>query len=101
MSAPASPGQNAYVERVIGTLRREVLDHVVVLNERHLKRVLSSYLDYYHPWRTPQSLERDAPDGRAIRPAELGQVGEFPVVEGLHHYYVPIADWHCPGLVDT
>jgi transposase InsO family protein len=48
--APASPWQNAYVERVIGSLRRELLDHVVMLNDRHLKRLLSSYLDYYHPW---------------------------------------------------
>ena len=91
VSAPASPWPNAYVERSIGTFRREVLDHVVVLNERHLKRVLSSYLDYYHPWRTHQSLERDAPNGRTIRRAQPGKVDECPVVEGLHHYYVPLA----------
>ena len=63
VTAPASPWQNAYVERVIGTLRRELLDHVIILNKRHLKRLLSSYLDYYHPWRTHRSLDRDAPDG--------------------------------------
>ncbi len=67
VTAPASPWQNAYVERVIGTLRRELFDHVIVRNERHLKRLMSSYLDYYHPWRTHQSLDRDAPDGRPIR----------------------------------
>jgi transposase InsO family protein len=91
VTAPASPWQNAYVERVIGSLRRELLDHVVILNERHLKRLLSSYLDYFHPWRTHQSLDRDAPNGRAIRPAEAAQIIECPAVQGLHHYYLPMA----------
>jgi len=87
--APASPWQNAYVERVIRSLRREFLDHVVIFNERHLKRLLSSYLNYYHPWRTHQSWDQDAPNGRRVRLAERGQVIEFPVVQGLHHYYLP------------
>ena len=91
VTAPASPWQNPYVERVIGTLRRELFDHVIVLNERHLKRLMSSYLDYYHPWRTHQSLDRDAPDGRPIRSAEAGDVVEYPAVHGLHHYYLPMA----------
>jgi transposase InsO family protein len=91
VTAPASPPQNAYVERVIGSLRRELLDHVVILTERHLKRVLSAYLDYYHPWRTHQALDRDAPNGRAIRPTDPGYVVECPVVHGLHHYYLPMA----------
>ncbi len=91
VTAPASPWQNAYVERLVGSLRRELLDHVIVLNERHLKRLLSSYLDYYHPWRTHQSLDQDTPDGRPVRFAEPGQVIEFPVVQGLHHYYLPRA----------
>ncbi len=91
VTAPASPWQNAYVERVIGSLRRELLNHVIILNERHLKRLLSTYLDYYHPWRTHRSLDQDAPDGRRIRLAELGQFAEFPVVQGLHHYYLPRA----------
>ena len=91
VTAPASPWQNAYVERLIGSLRRELLDHVIVFNERHLKRLLSSYLDYYHPWRTHQSLDQDTPDGRHVRFAEPGQVVEFPVVQGLHHYYLPRA----------
>ena len=91
VTAPASPWQNAYVERVIGSLRRELLDHVIILNERHLKRLLSTYLDYYHPWRTHRSLNQDAPDGRRVRSAELGQVAEFPAVQGLHHYYLPRA----------
>ena len=91
VTAPASPWQNAYVERVIGSFRRELLDHVIVLNQRHLKRLLSSYLDYYHPWRTHRSLDQDAPDGRRVRLAERGQIAEFPVVQGLHHYYLPRA----------
>ena len=91
VTAPASPWQNAYVERVIGSLRRELLDHAIILNERHLKRLLSSYLDYYHPWRTHRSLGQDAPNGRRVRSAELDQVVEFPVVQGLHHFYLPRA----------
>jgi len=91
VTAPASPWQNAYVERVIGSLRRELLDHVIILNERPLKRLLSSYLDYYLPWRTHRSLGQDAPDGRRVRLAELDQIAEFPVVQGLHHYYLPKA----------
>ena len=64
VTAPASPWQNPYVERVIGSIRREFLGHVVVLNERHLKRLLSKYLGYYHEWRLHRSLGIDAPDGR-------------------------------------
>ena len=91
VTAPASPWQNAYVERMIGSLRRELLDHVIVINERHLKRLLSSYLDYYHPWRTHQSLGYDAPDGRRVRLGKPGQIFELPIVNGLHHYYLPKA----------
>ncbi len=91
VTAPASPWQNAYVERVIGSFRRELLDHVIILNERHLKRLLSSYLHYYHPWRTHRSLDRDAPDGRPVRPAEPKHVTESPAVQGLHRYYLPKA----------
>ncbi|MCP5092475.1 MAG: transposase [Gammaproteobacteria bacterium] len=91
ITAPASPWQNACVERVIRTLRRELFYHVIVLNERHLKRLMSSYLDYYHPWRTDQSLNCDAPDGRPVRAAEPYNVVEFPAVHGLHHVYLPKA----------
>jgi len=91
ITAPASPWQNAYVERMIGTLRRELFDHVIVLNERHLKRLMSSYLDYYHPWRTHQSLNSDTPDGRSVRVAESCNVVEFPAAHGLHHVYLPKA----------
>jgi hypothetical protein len=76
---------------VIGSLRRELLDHVIILNERHLKRLLSSYLDYYHRWRTHRSLDQDAPEGRPVRSAEPGNVLELPAVHGLHHCYLPKA----------
>ena len=89
ITAPASPWQNAYVERVIRSLRRELFDHVIVLNEQHLKRVMSSYLDYYHPWRTHQSLDRDAPKGRPVLAAVPSNVVGFPPVHGLHHVYRP------------
>ena len=79
------------MERVIGSLRREFLDHVVVLNKRHLKRLLSKYLGYYHEWRLHRSLSMDAPDGRDEQSAKPDQVVEFPTVHGLHHYYLPRA----------
>jgi hypothetical protein len=92
ITAPAPPSQNAYVKRVIGTLRRERFDHVIVLNERHHKRLLPSYLDDCHPWRTPPSLDGDAPDGRLVRAAgRPSDVVEFPAVHGLHHVYLPEA----------
>jgi putative transposase len=91
VTAPASPWQNPFVERVIGSIRRELLDHVVILSERHLKRLLSNYLDYYRSWRTHQSLAGDTPDHRPVRSASLRQVAEFPTLHGLHHYYLPKA----------
>jgi hypothetical protein len=74
VTAPRSPWQNAYVERVIGSIRRECLDHVVVINEEHPRRVLFSYVDYYHRSRTHLSLEKDCPDPRLIQPPNRGKV---------------------------
>lgn len=91
LTAPRSPWQNPYVERIIGSIRRECLDYVIVLNERHLKRTISNYLDYYHRWRTHLSLEMDAPDPRPIQGPERGRVVEFPEVGGLHHHYERLA----------
>jgi transposase InsO family protein len=85
--APRSPWQNPYCERVIGSIRRDALDHVIVLNERHLRRVLRTYVDYYHHWRTHLSLEMDAPESRPVQPPELGPVRKWPEVGGLHHHY--------------
>src|SRR5262249_48928069 len=86
-SAPRSPWQNPSCERLIGSIRREVLDQVIVLNERHLKRVLSAYIAYYHRFRTHLSLEMDGPHPRAVEPPEIGEVIARPEVGGLHHHY--------------
>ena len=85
--APRSPWQNPFVERVIGRIRRECLNHVIVLNETHLKRVLADYFGYYHRWRTHLSLDMDCPELRAIQYPESGSIVEFPEVNGLHHHY--------------
>ena len=87
MTSYRSPWQNPYCERVIGTLRRECLDHVIVLNERHLFCILSQYLDYYHTARPHLSLDRNAPFPREVEPPELGPVRSIPLVGGLHHRY--------------
>jgi len=86
--APRSPWQNAYAERVIGSIRRECLDHVVVLGERHLLRILSRYVDYYNRTRTHLSLAKDAPESRTVQPPSQGRVLQVPRVGGLHHEYL-------------
>jgi transposase InsO family protein len=91
MTAARSPWQNPYAERVIGSIRRECLDHMIILGERHLKRVLSSYLAYYHGARTHLALAKDAPDGREVQTVEKGRVVELKQVDGLHHMYTRIA----------
>jgi hypothetical protein len=75
------------VERLIGTLRRECLDHMVVLNETHLRRLLRDYLAYYHGCRTHLSLEKDAPEPRPVEHPDQGGIVEIPLVGGLHHRY--------------
>lgn len=87
LTAPRSPWQNAYADRLIGFVRCECLDHVVVLSESTLRRILKSYLEYYQNSRTHLSLEKDAPEPRAIHPPGLGSVVEIPEVAGLHHRY--------------
>jgi len=86
--APRSPWQNAYAERVIGSIRRECLDHVVVIGERHLMRILSEYVDYYNRTRTHLSLTKDAPEPRRVQPSSHGGVVEVSRVGGLHHEYL-------------
>ena len=83
--APRSPWQNAYAERLIGSIRRECLDHVVVLNEAHLRRILRTYGDYYNRARTHRSLSKDCPTHRSIE--TTGEVKSLPVLGGLHHVY--------------
>ena len=87
LSAPRSPWQRAYVERIIGSVRRECLDHLIVFGERSLRRTLYSYFSYYHQTRPHLSLEKDAPEPRPIQPPELGRVVAVPQVGGLHHRY--------------
>ncbi len=89
--APRSPRQNPYVERLIGSIRRECLDHVIVFNGNHLRRVLSSYLHYYHGSRTHLALNKDAPQPRPIEPPTTGRIVEIPKVGGLHHRYSRLA----------
>ena len=85
--APRSPWQSPYCERVIGSIRRECLDHVIVLNERHLCRILSEYFDYYHNARCHLSLDRNSPKPREVEPPFEGEVVALPQVGGLHHRY--------------
>ena len=87
LSAPRSPWQRAYVERVIGTIRRECLDHMIVYNERSLYRHLKIFVDYYHRSRTHLALEKDTPKPRPIQEPECGQIVSLPVLGGLHHRY--------------
>ena len=83
-----SPWQNAYCERAIGTIRRECTDHVIILNEKHLKRMLRQYInEYYNVSRTHLSLGKDCPDSRSVEPQEIGEVKEIPILGGLHHRY--------------
>ena len=87
VTAPRSPWQNPFVERVIGSIRKECLEHVIVFNERHLRRILMSYLAYYHDSRTHLSLKKDTPVPRPIQPGNAGEIIAFPQVGGLHHRY--------------
>jgi putative transposase len=87
LTAPRSPWQNACIERVIGSIRRECLDHVIVFNETGLHRVLKEYSRYYEHCRTHLSLDKDSPVSRPIQPPALGEVIEIPQVGGLHHLY--------------
>ena len=87
-TASASPWQNGFAERLIGSIRRECVDHVVVLGEAHLRRILMGYSAYYNELRTHRSLGKDAPIHRAIQ--HVGRIASEPVVCGLHHHYCRI-----------
>jgi len=87
LTAPQSPWQNPFTERLVGSIRRECLDHVIVLGEKHLRRSLKSYFAYYLDSRTHLSLAKDAPTTRAVQGPEAGQIVEIPQVGGLHHRY--------------
>jgi transposase InsO family protein len=87
LSAPRSPWQRAYIERVIGTIRRECLNHVIVFNQPASHRHVKSFLAYNHESRTHLSLDKDTPEPRPVQPPELGRVIAIPQVGGLHHRY--------------
>jgi putative transposase len=87
LSAPRSPWQRAYVERVIGTIRRECLDYFIVFSEASLRRTLGLYFDYYHRSRTHLSLQKDSPEPRSVQLPETGRVVAIPQVGGVHHRY--------------
>jgi putative transposase len=87
LTAPHSPWQNAYAERFIGSVRRECLDHVIVLNAAGLRKILKSYVTYYSESRTHLALEKDAPQPRLMCPTDTGPIVAVPQVGGLHHRY--------------
>jgi transposase InsO family protein len=85
---PGSPWQNGYAERLIGSIRRECLDHIVVWGEAHLRRILRTYARYYNEIRTHRSLDKDTPISRSVQRA--GSVMSRPILGGLHHHYIRI-----------
>jgi transposase InsO family protein len=87
-TASRSPWQNGYVERLIGSIRRESLDHVIVFDEAPLRRVLKNYTSYYNQVRTHFSLHKNAPHFRC--PQKLGHIASIPILGGLHHQYVRV-----------
>jgi len=84
--APASPWQNGFAERLIGSIRRECLDHLIIVSEAHLRRILQTYAHYYNKIRTHRSLNKDAPVSRSVQ--STGIISSHPILGGLHHHYV-------------
>ena len=76
------------MERLIGTLRRDCIDHVIVVDEKHLRRILREYIAYYHDCRTHLSLDKDSPAPRTVEFPDQDRIVEFPMVGGLHHRYL-------------
>jgi putative transposase len=87
ISAPRSPWQKHYVERLIGSIRRECLDHLIVWNETSLCRTLKNYFAYYQRSRTHLALAKDAPESRVVERPESGRIVAIPQLGGLHHRY--------------
>ena len=81
-----SPWQNGYVERVIGSIKGECLDHLIVLNETHLRNILKKYFSYYNKFRTHLGINKDSPEGRLVMTE--GKIYKIPAVNGLHHVYL-------------
>jgi transposase InsO family protein len=87
-TAPASPWQNGFAERLIGSIRRECLDHIIVLGEEHLRRILKNYVAYYNGIRTHRSLDKDAPISRPVQ--RTGVISSRAILGGLHHHYARV-----------
>jgi transposase InsO family protein len=87
-TSPASPWQNGFAERLIGSIRRECVDHIVVFGEAHLRRILRSYARYYNDIRTHRSLDKDAPVTRPVQ--RTGTIKSDPILGGLHHRYARV-----------
>src|SRR5438876_5699491 len=101
LTAPHSLWQNPFAERLIGSIRRECLDHVLVLGESHLRRILARYFSYYHRARTHLALDKDAPDVRPVELPEAGGIVEIPEVGGLHHRYSARRRSPTPAVLTT
>jgi transposase InsO family protein len=86
--APRSPWQNGFAERLIGSIRRECVDHVIALGEAHLRRILQAYAHYYNDLRTHRSLDKDAPFSRPVQ--RIGSITSQPLLGGLHHHYMRV-----------
>jgi transposase InsO family protein len=87
-TAPASPWQNGFAERLIGSIRRECVDHFIVLGEAHLRWILRAYAGYYNEVRTHRSLNKDAPVSHPVQ--RTGIIRSHPILGGLHHHYVRV-----------
>jgi putative transposase len=90
-TAPRAPWQNPFVERVIGSIRRECLDHFLILSEAHLRRLLRAYVAYYNAARPHQSLDNNSPQPRVVEPPHCGRIVAIPQIGGLHHRYQRVA----------
>jgi transposase InsO family protein len=86
--APTSPWQNGFAERLIGLIRRECLDHLIVLGEAHLRRVMKSYARYYNGFRTHRPLNKDTPNSRPVQ--RSGPISSYAILAGLHHHYARV-----------
>jgi hypothetical protein len=91
LAAPRSPWQSPYVERLIGSIRREGLDHIVAINEKALRTTLRSYFSYYHDSRCHLALNKDSSEPREVQSPDMGRIVEIPKVGGLHHRYERLA----------
>jgi len=87
-AAPASPWQNGFAERLIGSIQRECVDHFIVLGETHLRHILRTYARYYNHIRTHWSLDKDAPVSRSVQ--RIGSINSHAILGGLHHHYVRV-----------